>query len=51
MPELRGLRQHAWDRTCPECQQEKHPNCDGTAWDTKADTRCVCACGCREAGK
>lgn len=29
---------------CPECQQGKHGNCDGTAWDNHQDEPAPCAC-------
>lgn len=29
---------------CPECDQGKHGNCDGTAWDVEADDRIECPC-------
>lgn len=29
---------------CPECVQGKHGNCDGTAWDDKADAPTACPC-------
>jgi hypothetical protein len=29
---------------CPECQQGKHQNCDGTAWDNQADAPGTCHC-------
>jgi hypothetical protein len=30
--------------TCPECEQGKHRNCDGTAWNNHADDVDACAC-------
>jgi recombination protein RecT len=30
--------------TCPECQQGKHQNCEGQAWDNDADGPVACAC-------
>lgn len=33
---------------CPECLAGKHPNCDGTSWNPKADD--VDACPCAERG-
>jgi hypothetical protein len=33
---------------CPECQQGKHGNCDGTSWDDLLDQPCPCPC--EEAG-
>jgi hypothetical protein len=30
----------------PECQQGKHPNCDGRAWDHEADVEVACRCSC-----
>lgn len=33
---------------CPECDQGKHGNCDGTAWDVEADA--LTTCPCAEAG-
>lgn len=29
---------------CPECQQGKHQNCEGQAWDPEADEPGPCAC-------
>jgi len=29
---------------CPECEQGKHINCDGTAWDYEYDVPVRCAC-------
>jgi hypothetical protein len=29
---------------CPECQQGKHGNCDGTAWDEGRDEISLCRC-------
>jgi phage recombination protein Bet len=29
---------------CPECQQGKHQNCEGQAWDTETDEPVGCAC-------
>ena len=29
---------------CPECQQGKHGNCEGQAWDNAADEPAPCAC-------
>lgn len=31
---------------CPECEQGKHRNCNGTAWDFDADE--LVPCGCTE---
>lgn len=31
-------------KLCPECQQGKHFNCDGTAWDERTDARTECEC-------
>ena len=33
-------------RVCPECEQGKHGNCDGTAWNNDIDSVVDCACGC-----
>lgn len=30
---------------CPECQQGKHGNCNGEAWDMLGDHPTPCACG------
>lgn len=30
--------------TCPECDQGKHGNCDGTAWDFAEDEPTICCC-------
>lgn len=32
---------------CPECRQGKCPNCDGYAWDDKADAEVPCEHDCR----
>jgi hypothetical protein len=32
---------------CPECQQGKHDNCDGTTWDDWRDTYAECPCAGR----
>jgi len=32
------------NRVCPECEQGKHGNCDGDAWDFQRDERSGCAC-------
>lgn len=29
---------------CPECEQGKHGNCDGTAWDDELDELTTCRC-------
>lgn len=29
---------------CPECEQNKHDNCDGTSWDHDADAPAACPC-------
>ena len=29
---------------CPECEQGKHGNCDGWAWDFDADDKTQCQC-------
>jgi len=29
---------------CPECEQSKHGNCDGWAWDFDADEKTQCQC-------
>ena len=33
---------------CPECEQGKHGNCDGTTWDDEADRPAPCPCFCVE---
>lgn len=33
---------------CPECQQGKHGNCDGTTWDNYDDAAAPCPCPCRK---
>lgn len=30
----------------PECKQDKHSNCDGTAWDDDTDALATCRCTC-----
>lgn len=35
---------------CPECIQGKHGNCNGQAWDTKADEPTACTCGHSRSG-
>jgi hypothetical protein len=32
------------DHMCPECQQGKHQNCDGLAWDFEIDKLTHCDC-------
>jgi hypothetical protein len=29
---------------CPECQQGKHPNCDGWTWNPGTDAPDTCPC-------
>jgi hypothetical protein len=31
-------------RSCPDCEQGKHFNCDGRAWDNDADDYAPCPC-------
>jgi len=31
-------------RSCPDCEQGKHQNCTGAAWDDGADAETVCPC-------
>jgi len=31
-------------RSCPDCEQNKHHNCDGRAWDNDADDYTPCPC-------
>jgi hypothetical protein len=33
---------------CPECEQGKHGNCDGTTWDDLLDQPAPCPCFCVE---
>jgi hypothetical protein len=37
-------------RDCPDCEQGKHQNCTGEAWDTEKDEPCVCPCSLNRAG-
>ena len=37
-------------RDCPDCEQGKHQNCTGEAWDTVADAPTVCPCSLNRAG-
>lgn len=37
-------------RSCPECEQNKHTNCTGEAWDNDADAPTVCPCTLNQAG-
>jgi hypothetical protein len=30
----------------PDCREGKHPNCDGTGWDTIANAPSSCPCAC-----
>lgn len=32
------------DALCPECEADKHGNCDGTAWSKALDTVVDCTC-------
>jgi len=36
------MRADSW--VCPECEQGKHRNCNGTAWDFDADELVPCGC-------
>lgn len=35
------------DHLCPECEQGKHANCTGWAFD-EHDNEVACACTCRD---
>lgn len=35
------------NRACPDCEQGKHQNCTGYAWDTKTDQETVCPCAAK----
>ncbi|HEY8881917.1 MAG TPA: hypothetical protein VIM47_00805 [Dermatophilaceae bacterium] len=37
-------------RSCPDCEQGKHTNCTGEAWDNDADAPTVCPCSLNRAG-
>jgi hypothetical protein len=37
-------------RDCPDCEQGKHQNCTGEAWDTIKDDFTVCPCSINRAG-
>jgi len=37
-------------RSCPDCEQGKHANCTGEAWDNDADAPTVCPCSLNRAG-
>jgi len=37
-------------RACPDCEQGKHRNCTGQAWDNDADAPTVCPCTLNLAG-
>lgn len=45
-----GARKHptrtssSMSEPCPECQQGKHPNCDGTTWNNRTDAPDTCPC-------
>jgi hypothetical protein len=36
----------------PDCRDENHQKCDGTAWNLETDAldACGCGCGCTTAG-
>ena len=37
-------------RSCPDCEQGKHSNCTGEAWDNDTDAPTVCPCSINQAG-
>ena len=37
-------------RSCPDCEQGKHANCTGDAWDNDTDAPTVCPCSINQAG-
>jgi hypothetical protein len=37
-------------RACPDCEQGKHANCTGEAWDNNTDAPTVCPCSLNRAG-
>ena len=37
-------------RSCPDCEQGKHSNCTGEAWDNDTDAPTVCPCSINHAG-
>jgi hypothetical protein len=37
-------------RPCPDCEQGKHANCTGEAWDNEADAPTACPCSLNRAG-
>jgi len=37
-------------RSCPDCEQGKHANCTGEAWDNDADAPTACPCSINRAG-
>lgn len=39
-----GAKVQPTTHVCPECEQGKCGNCDGTAWDDAADTETECTC-------
>lgn len=39
---------HPLSSTCPECEQGKHTNCDGYAWDYQTDRLTECHCANRD---
>lgn len=45
-----GAKPPAPIEVCPECEQGKHGNCDGTTWDTLRDEPTDCPCGARDHG-
>jgi RecJ-like exonuclease len=37
-------------RACPDCEQGKHANCTGEAWDNDTDAPTACPCSLNRAG-
>jgi len=51
LTEIVHAAKHLMDiRSCPDCEQGKHANCTGEAWDNDADAPTACPCSLNRAG-
>ena len=41
---VRAAKRRMDARSCPDCEQGKHANCTGQAWDNYIDDFTVCPC-------
>ena len=47
---VRAVKHLSSIRPCPDCEQGKHANCTGEAWDNDADAPTTCPCSLNRAG-